>query len=122
MSSAGPSAQNVDSGRAAPVWSARVRTGAGVPAARPDPSASVGPLVQMSSQRRSAAFVSSSSPVITAPLLGVLCDWEDLVGDQTVRLAVDGGGGLGVGRLHQAEDLARLLVHPVADVVHPVGA
>ena len=51
-----------------------------------------------------------------------LRDGVDLVGDQPVRLAVDRVGGLGVGRLDEAEDLARGLVDPVAQVAHAVGA
>ena len=33
---------------------------------------------------------------------------------------MDAGRALAIGRLHEAEDLARLLVHPVVLVVHPV--
>src|SRR5688572_10347416 len=49
-----------------------------------------------------------------------LQDRVDLVGHQTVRLAVHGVRGVGVRRLDQAEDLAALLIHPVVEVAHPV--
>jgi hypothetical protein len=38
-----------------------------------------------------------------------------------MRLAVDGMGGVGVGRLDQAEDPARVLVDPVPEVLDAVG-
>src|SRR5690349_13161785 len=46
---------------------------------------------------------------------------EDLVGDQAVRVAVHGVGGLGVGGLDEAEDLPLGLVDPVAQVADAVG-
>src|SRR3954453_7232621 len=45
---------------------------------------------------------------------------EDLVGHETVRLAVDGVGRLGVGRVDEAEDLALVLADPVTQVLHAV--
>jgi len=47
-------------------------------------------------------------------------DAVDGVRHQSVRLAVHGVGGLGVGCLDEAEDLALALVDPVAQVVDPV--
>src|SRR5690348_16634864 len=49
--------------------------------------------------------------------LGAFLDLDDLVGDHAVRLAVHGLGRLLAGRLHEAEDLARALVEPVAQIV-----
>jgi len=46
----------------------------------------------------------------------VLGDGVDLVGDEPVSLPVHGVRGLRVRRVDQAEDLPRLLVHPVAQV------
>ncbi len=50
----------------------------------------------------------------------MLGDLVDLVGDEAVRLAVHGVGGLRVGGLDEAEDLPRLLVDPVALVLDAV--
>ena len=49
-------------------------------------------------------------------------DDVDLVGDQAVRLAVDGVGGLRVRGVDEAEDLPRRLVDPVPEVLDPVSA
>jgi NADPH2:quinone reductase len=46
----------------------------------------------------------------------------DLIGDQAVCLAVDGGCSLGIGSFNETKNLAVLLVHPVALVVDAVGA
>jgi hypothetical protein len=53
--------------------------------------------------------------------LGPLVDREDAVGDQAVGLAVHARRRLGVGRLDQAEDLARGGVDPVPGVLHVVA-
>src|SRR5712691_4262301 len=47
-------------------------------------------------------------------------DGVDLVGDEPVCLAVHRGGRIGVWRVDQAEDLAVLLVDPVAQVMDAV--
>src|SRR5215472_7242823 len=49
-----------------------------------------------------------------------LSDWVDLVGDEPMGFAVHGRCGVGVGSVDQAEDLAVLLVDPVAQVVNAV--
>src|SRR6185312_9153542 len=56
------------------------------------------------------------------PSLAVLADGVDLVGDESVSLPVHGVRGLRVRRVDQAEDLPRLLIHPVAQVADPVLA
>jgi hypothetical protein len=52
--------------------------------------------------------------------LRALADLVNLVGDESVRLAADGVGRFRVWGLHEAEDLARLLLYPVALVVDDV--
>ena len=44
-------------------------------------------------------------------------DRVDLVSDKAVCLATNSGGGLGVGRLDQAKDLALVLVDTVTQVL-----
>lgn len=58
--------------------------------------------------------------LIVLVLSAVLADRVDLVGNQTMCLAVDGVGILSAIGLDQAEDLPGLLVDPIAEVVHPV--
>src|SRR5207302_2400531 len=49
----------------------------------------------------------------SAALSSVLGYLVDVVGNEAVCLTMHGLRRFGIGRLHQAEDLARLLVHPV---------
>jgi hypothetical protein len=54
----------------------------------------------------------------------VLADRVDLVGHESVGVAVDRGCILSAVRIHEAEDLAARLIHPVAqiaDVVPSLG-
>ena len=55
-------------------------------------------------------------------VLGPFFDLVHLVGDESMRFAMHGVGGLGIGSLDQAEDLALALVDPVLQVVDPVLA
>ena len=48
-------------------------------------------------------------------------DRDELVGDESVRLAVHTCCGLSIGRLNQAEDLPGILIEPVLLVVDPLG-
>src|ERR1700745_1209053 len=56
------------------------------------------------------------------PGAGSLGDRVDLIGYEPVRLAVHAFGGVGVRGIDQAEDLAVLLIHPVAQVMNAVCA
>src|ERR1044071_9003865 len=49
-----------------------------------------------------------------------LFHFDDAVGDQAVRLAMDGNRRVLVRRLDQAEHLPRRLVEPIAQVLHVV--
>jgi hypothetical protein len=51
----------------------------------------------------------------------VLADRVDLVGNQTVRLSVDGVGILCTTGLDQTENLPGFLVDPIAEITHPVS-
>src|SRR5262249_34311844 len=51
---------------------------------------------------------------------GPFFDLDDLVGQEAVGLAVNGGCRLLAGRLDATEPLARPLVVPVSEIVHPV--
>ena len=42
------------------------------------------------------------------------------VGHEAVGLLMDAGRSLAIGRINEAEDLARFLVYPVMLVIHPV--
>jgi len=53
--------------------------------------------------------------------LGPFHDFEDAVGDQAVRLAMNTRRRLGVGSLDQAERLVVLFVDPVLDVLDAVS-
>src|SRR5215203_6677146 len=54
------------------------------------------------------------------PLLRSFLDLGYLIRSEAMGLLVDGVRGFRVRCLHQAEDLALLLVEPVLDVVHPM--
>ena len=86
------------------------------PVGQARPVVSVGPAVQRAATRLRRPLARRCRGCSR-----VLADGEDLVGDETVRVAVDRVRGLGVGCLDQAEDLSGLLVHPVAQVVTPCG-
>ena len=45
---------------------------------------------------------------------------DDFIGDQTMRFAMDFHRGLLAGSADKAEDLARSLIEPVLQVLHPV--
>src|SRR5215211_6280007 len=79
---------------------------------------------KISVDRRSAAIAPVSTPRARArrSRSAVLGDLEDLVGYQAVGLTVNRVRGLRIGSLDEAEDLAGLLVDPVALVVHAVLA
>jgi hypothetical protein len=47
-------------------------------------------------------------------------DLDDLVRDESVRLTMNGLGGVRGWRIGQAEDRARLRIEPIRDVSHPV--
>src|SRR3954447_17480023 len=83
-------------------------------------STSVGPSPPTPAVRTAAR--SEAHAARATPPSDPLGDRVDLVGDETVGLAVDRVGRLRVRGVDQAEDLALVLVDPVAEVLHVVRA
>src|SRR5512133_3644015 len=63
--------------------------------------------------RPAPAFIQAHQPLSACFPSGPLLDLVDVIGDETVRLSVDIGGGLGRRGLNQAEHPPALLVDPV---------
>ena len=53
-------------------------------------------------------------------LLVTFLDLVNFVGDETMGLAVDRVGCVGIGGVDETEDLALFLVDPILEIFHPV--